>query len=75
MPAIVTKDLSIVIYGRSGPRSLKQFFTSQYNKNPDANRLTGLYELVLKRASDIGMLRKVGLAIFQAFPDSIKIRN
>jgi kinesin family protein 1 len=54
MPAIVTKDLSIVIYGRSGPRSLKQFFTSQYYKNPDANRLTGLYELVLKRASDIG---------------------
>lgn len=54
MPAIITKDLSIMIYGRSGPRSLKQFFTSQYYKNPDANRLTGLYELVLKRASDLG---------------------
>ncbi|XP_050522647.1 kinesin-like protein unc-104 isoform X9 [Daktulosphaira vitifoliae] len=55
-PAIITKDLSMVIYGRdsrTGPRSLKHLFSSVY-KNNEAHRLSGIYELVLKRASEAG---------------------
>lgn len=55
-PAIVTKDLSMVIYGRdarTGPRSLKNLFSGQY-RNPEANRLSGVYELSLRRASEAG---------------------
>ncbi|XP_037717859.1 kinesin-like protein unc-104 isoform X6 [Drosophila subpulchrella] len=55
-PAIITKDLSMVIYGRdarTGPRSLKHLFSGQY-RNPEANRLTGVYELALRRASEAG---------------------
>jgi hypothetical protein len=55
-PAIITKDLSMVIYGRdarTGPRSLKHLFTGSY-RNVEANRLSGVYELVLKRASEAG---------------------
>jgi len=55
-PAIITKDLSMVIYGRdarTGPRSLKHLFTGNY-RNMEANRLTGVYELLLKRASEAG---------------------
>ncbi|XP_034243947.1 kinesin-like protein unc-104 isoform X6 [Thrips palmi] len=55
-PAIITKDLSMVIYGRdarTGPRSLKHLFTGNY-RNMEANRLTGVYELLLRRASDAG---------------------
>ncbi|XP_017483992.1 PREDICTED: kinesin-like protein unc-104 isoform X11 [Rhagoletis zephyria] len=55
-PAIITKDLSMVIYGRdarTGPRSLKHLFSGQY-RNPEANRLSGVYELSLRRASEAG---------------------
>lgn len=55
-PAIITKDLSMVIYGRdarTGPRSLKHLFSGTY-RNAEANRLSGVYELVLKRASEAG---------------------
>ncbi|XP_024082075.1 kinesin-like protein unc-104 isoform X5 [Cimex lectularius] len=55
-PAIITKDLSLVIYGRdarTGPRSLRHLFTGTY-RNAEANRLSGIYELVLKRASEAG---------------------
>ncbi|XP_066904083.1 kinesin-like protein unc-104 isoform X2 [Halyomorpha halys] len=55
-PAIITKDLSMVIYGRdarTGPRSLKHLFSGAY-RNTEANRLSGVYELVLKRASEAG---------------------
>ncbi|XP_033253591.1 kinesin-like protein unc-104 isoform X2 [Drosophila miranda] len=55
-PAIVTKDLSMVIYGRdarTGPRSLKHLFSGQF-RNPEANRLSGVYELSLRRASEAG---------------------
>ncbi|KAK9506627.1 hypothetical protein O3M35_008523 [Rhynocoris fuscipes] len=55
-PAIITKDLSMVIYGRdarTGPRSLKHLFSGTY-RNTEANRLSGVYELVLKRASEAG---------------------
>ncbi|CAB0002307.1 unnamed protein product [Nesidiocoris tenuis] len=54
--AIVTKDLSMVIYGRdarTGPRSLKHLFSGTY-RNAEANRLSGVYEMVLKRASEAG---------------------
>ncbi|XP_022255004.1 kinesin-like protein unc-104 isoform X4 [Limulus polyphemus] len=61
-PAIVTKDLCLIIYGRdarTGPRlntnarSLRHLFTSAY-RNSDANHVTGVYEMVLKRAADSG---------------------
>ncbi|XP_021916348.1 kinesin-like protein unc-104 isoform X6 [Zootermopsis nevadensis] len=55
-PAIITKDLSMIIYGRdarTGPRSLKHLFSGNY-RNAEANRLSGVYELVLKRASEAG---------------------
>ncbi|XP_062559921.1 kinesin-like protein unc-104 isoform X7 [Armigeres subalbatus] len=55
-PAIITKDLSMIIYGRdarTGPRSLKHLFSGQY-RNPEANRLSGVYELSLRRASEAG---------------------
>uniref|UniRef100_A0A0A9X260 Kinesin-like protein unc-104 n=2 Tax=Lygus hesperus TaxID=30085 RepID=A0A0A9X260_LYGHE len=58
--AIVTKDLSMVIYGRdarTAPRSLKHLFTGSY-RNAEANRLSGVYELVLKRASEAGVQRR-----------------
>uniref|UniRef100_A0A1B6CXY8 PH domain-containing protein n=1 Tax=Clastoptera arizonana TaxID=38151 RepID=A0A1B6CXY8_9HEMI len=59
-PAIITKDLSMIIYGRdarTGPRSLKHLFTGHY-RNAEANRLSGVYELVLKRASEAGVQRR-----------------
>ncbi|XP_058794339.1 kinesin-like protein unc-104 [Phymastichus coffea] len=55
-PAIITKDLSMIIYGRDarvGPRSLKHLFSGSY-RNQEANRLSGVYELVLRRASEAG---------------------
>ena len=53
-PAIITKDLSMVLYGRdarAAPRSLKHLFTGGY-RNSEANRLSGVYEIVLRRASE-----------------------
>ena len=50
-PAIVTKDLAMLVYGRDGrlgPR-LKHLFQGTF-RNPEANRLTGIYEIVMKRA-------------------------
>ncbi|XP_026675523.1 kinesin-like protein unc-104 isoform X14 [Ceratina calcarata] len=55
-PAIITKDLSMIIYGRDarvGPRSLKHLFSGTY-RNQEANRLSGVYELVLRRSSEAG---------------------
>lgn len=46
----------MIIYGRDariGPRSLKHLFSGSY-RNAEANRLSGVYELVLKRASEAG---------------------
>ncbi|XP_044740272.1 kinesin-like protein unc-104 isoform X10 [Chrysoperla carnea] len=61
-PAIVTKDLSMIIYGRDartgGPRSLKHLFSGQYYRTPEANRLSGVYELLLRRASEAGVQRR-----------------
>ena len=38
---------------RIGPRSFKHLFSGNY-RNAEANRLSGVYELVLKRASEAG---------------------
>lgn len=49
----------MVIYGRdarTGPRSLKHLFSGQY-RNPEANRLSGIYELSLRRASEAGKIQ------------------
>lgn len=46
----------MVIYGRdarTGPRSLKHLFSGNY-RNAEANRLSGVYELLLRRASEAG---------------------
>ncbi|KAK8778191.1 hypothetical protein V5799_020468, partial [Amblyomma americanum] len=61
-PAIITKDLCLIIYGRDArlaprlspnARSLRHLFTGAY-KNADANHITGIYEMILKRAADSG---------------------
>ena len=49
-PAIITKDLCVRIQGRSGGHSLKNLFST--NRNPDHNRLTGLYELILRKNNE-----------------------
>ncbi|XP_050299127.1 kinesin-like protein unc-104 isoform X2 [Anthonomus grandis grandis] len=59
-PAIITKDLSMVMYGRdarTGSRSLKHLFSGSY-RNAEANRLSGVYELLLRRASEAGVQRR-----------------
>lgn len=59
-PAIITKDLSMVMYGRdarTGPRSLKNLFSGSY-RNAEANRLSGVYELLLRRATEAGVQRR-----------------
>ena len=51
-PAIITKDLAMLVYGRDGrlgPR-LKHLFQGTF-RNPEANKLTGVYEIVMKRAA------------------------
>lgn len=53
-PVIITKDLSMVIYGRDariGPRSLKNLF---YGRSGTTNRMSALYELSLKCANKAG---------------------
>ncbi|KAG0722230.1 Kinesin-like protein unc-104 [Chionoecetes opilio] len=55
-PAIITKDLCMVVYGRDSrtiPRSLRHIFSGSY-KNAEANRICGVYETVLKRATEAG---------------------
>ncbi|XP_060614914.2 kinesin-like protein KIF1B isoform X22 [Anolis sagrei] len=57
-PAVITKDICMVFYSRdakiSPPRSLRSLFGSGYSKSPDANRITGIYELSLCKMSDTG---------------------
>ncbi|XP_054147797.1 kinesin-like protein KIF1B isoform X3 [Melozone crissalis] len=57
-PAVITKDVCMVFYSRdakiSPPRSLRSLFGSGYSKSPDANRVTGIYELSLCKMSDTG---------------------
>jgi kinesin family protein 1 len=51
---IITKDLSMVIYGRDariGPRSLKSLFSG---KSGTTNRSSAIYELSLKCANKAG---------------------
>ncbi|KAJ7306364.1 hypothetical protein JRQ81_009708 [Phrynocephalus forsythii] len=57
-PAVITKDVCMVFYSRdakiSPPRSLRSLFGSGYSKSPDANRVTGIYELSLCKMADTG---------------------
>ncbi|XP_053776144.1 kinesin-like protein KIF1B isoform X7 [Desmodus rotundus] len=57
-PAVITKDVCMVFYSRdariSPPRSLRSLFGSGYSKSPDANRVTGIYELSLCKVADTG---------------------
>ena len=49
-PAIITKDLAMLVYGRDGrlgPR-LKHLFQGTF-RNPEANKLIGVYEITMKR--------------------------
>ena len=51
-PAIITKDLAMLVYGRDGrlgPR-LKHLFQGTF-RNPEANKLTGVYEIIMKRVA------------------------
>ena len=51
-PAIITKDLAMLVYGRDGrlgPR-LKHLFQGTF-RNPEANKLTGVYEIMMKRVA------------------------
>jgi kinesin family member 1 len=53
-PVIITKDLSMVIYGRDariGPRSLKSLFSG---RSGTTNRSSAIYELSLKCANKAG---------------------
>lgn len=55
----------MVIYGRDariGPRSLKHLFSSNY-RNTEANRLAGVYELSLRRASEAGSPGRIFVCI------------
>ncbi|XP_074661847.1 kinesin-like protein unc-104 [Tubulanus polymorphus] len=55
-PACITKDLCMIIYSRdtkiSAPRSLRSLFGSGSKR--ENNRVTGVYELALKKCADAG---------------------
>ncbi|GIY22170.1 hypothetical protein CDAR_562212 [Caerostris darwini] len=61
-PAIITKDLCLIICGRDArtvprispnARSLRHLFSGSY-KNSEGNHVTGVYEVLMKRAADSG---------------------
>ncbi|XP_035212059.1 kinesin-like protein unc-104 isoform X4 [Stegodyphus dumicola] len=61
-PAIITKDLCLIICGRDArttprispnARSLKHLFSGAY-KNSEGNHVSGVYEVLMKRAADSG---------------------
>ncbi|XP_033724802.1 kinesin-like protein unc-104 isoform X2 [Pecten maximus] len=55
-PACITKDLCVIVHSRdtkiSTSRTLRNLFGG--SKNQDSNRVSGIYELYLRRASDSG---------------------
>nr|XP_022336970.1 kinesin-like protein unc-104 isoform X11 [Crassostrea virginica] len=55
-PACITKDLSILIHSRDTKISTSRTFRSLFggSKSLDANRVSGIYELFLRRASESG---------------------
>ncbi|XP_061196909.1 kinesin-like protein unc-104 isoform X5 [Saccostrea echinata] len=55
-PACITKDLSIVIHSRDTKITNSRTFRSLFggSKSLDANRVSGIYELFLRRASESG---------------------
>ncbi|RWS15771.1 kinesin-like protein unc-104 [Dinothrombium tinctorium] len=61
-PAIITKDLCLMIYGRdartfpritTNTKALKHLLSGAY-KNADCNHVSAVYELILKRAVETG---------------------
>ncbi|KAG8189809.1 hypothetical protein JTE90_026115 [Oedothorax gibbosus] len=61
-PAIITKDLCLIICGRDArtvprispnARSLRHIFSGSY-KNSEGNHVSGVYEVLMKRAADSG---------------------
>ncbi|XP_061196916.1 kinesin-like protein unc-104 isoform X11 [Saccostrea echinata] len=59
-PACITKDLSIVIHSRDTKITNSRTFRSLFggSKSLDANRVSGIYELFLRRASESGAQRR-----------------
>ncbi|XP_055332251.1 kinesin-like protein unc-104 isoform X2 [Paramacrobiotus metropolitanus] len=62
-PAIVSKDLCVVIHGRdskatSAGRSIKNLFSANPFKYSDTNRVNGVYDLIFREAVDTGMQRR-----------------
>ncbi|XP_065560293.1 kinesin-like protein unc-104 isoform X2 [Artemia franciscana] len=56
-PAVITKDICLVVVGRdSRARSLKQLFSR--SPGAEANRMSGVYELSLRRMTDPGTQRR-----------------
>lgn len=70
---IITKDLSMIIYGRDariGPRSLKSLFSG---KSGTTNRSSATYELSLKCANKAGSPGKFMLTEFT--PEKLFLRS
>lgn len=66
----------MVIYGRdarTGPRSLKHLFSGNY-RNAEANRLSGVYELLLRRASEAGSPGRSPSLVFPSHNLNVVIR-
>ncbi|GAU97044.1 hypothetical protein RvY_08405-2 [Ramazzottius varieornatus] len=58
-PAILSKDLCVVIHGRdsratSAGRSIRNIFSGSTFKYSDINRVTGVYELILRETGEQG---------------------
>lgn len=65
----------MIIYGRDariGPRSLKHLFSGNY-RNPEANRLSGVYELSLRRASEAGSPGRMLMVVEPNVPSLLAI--
>uniref|UniRef100_A0A5S6Q9F7 Kinesin-like protein unc-104 n=1 Tax=Trichuris muris TaxID=70415 RepID=A0A5S6Q9F7_TRIMR len=60
--AVISKDLIVVLYSRdsklsAASRSLRSLLAGSFNY-PERNKVSGLYELLLKEAVDTGSLRR-----------------
>ena len=70
-PAIITKDLAMLVYGRDGrlgPR-LKHLFQGTF-RNPEANKLTGVYEIMMKRVA-LGSPGKIYYSAMISYKESL----
>ena len=72
-PAILSKDLCMVIHGRdsratSAGRSIRNIFSGSTFKYSDVNRVTGVYELILRETGEQG-----SPGLFWCAPDEVKL--